>query len=516
MRCLAPARDGGVDKGFGRGLDRGPSRAPPPTWRRLGLADARVWAPEVPGSCGRRWPGGGRWPGRVGPGMEQDLRTPSERETEATGRDAPPSATNASPRRDGGGGTKAAARPATRHPARRPPERDGGRGTPPTAKRGRGRPKAGPRVRPHSRTGEYLVLGMGETIHTGTWDREEAELRLARERLRVAEPGLVPPDRSVPLRKVIEHARARARAGAVPHLLAFWGNVRLDEMSRAACWAYEDYRREQTDGGRGGREGPAIGTIRNELANLTTMVRAYCEDEGIVPAPKVYLPADEPTARRFLRVHEVKRLELAAQGCAWDAEAGAWRRGAGRGRPRLVDAAARERLLPMARLVPTLAWTGSRVDSVLRATWSRRGDRGWVDMRIGILFRKGDEEAATSKGRPPVRLTDRLLGMFGAWVAEDAASRLDDVVHDASGRPLTVARAWLLFSELRERAGLDASVTLRTLRSSCAVWLMEKGLTVEEAADFLGNTAKTLSAFYDHYAPGFSHAAADALDSREY
>lgn len=59
-------------------------------------------------------------------------------------------------------------------------------------------------------------------------------------------------------------------------------------------------------------------------------------------------------------------------------------------------------------------------------------------------------------------------------------------------------------------------MTLRTLRSSCAVWLLEAGLPHDEVARFLGNTTGVLSRFYDHFAPEFSHAAADALDSRAY
>jgi hypothetical protein len=380
---------------------------------------------------------------------------------------------------------------------------------PAAPKRGRGRPKAGPRLGKR-RNGEYQILGYGTPIPLNTFDEAAAEIMLEDEKYARRNPGRAAPNANVLIKSVIEELGHVARAGSLRHLLKFWGAVTLKQITRDLCWAYMDWREEDK---------VARGTLINELSNLRNLVNRYCTLHKILIVPIVYMPDTLPANRGFLRVREVLRLFGAADGRIWDLRTKAWSRDAN-GDLILQPEAWRERALPMQRLLRFCIWTGSRVDTVLRASWKRQDRRGHVNLKVGNFVRRGRNEKLSLKRKPPVKLTPTLMQLAFAWRKEDEAARFDhdeaNVIHDLRGKRIGVEGAWRLFAEIREAAGLDARVTIRILRSSCAVWLMENGCTPTEAAEFLGNTAGVLSAFYDHYAPDFSLAAAAALDSRTY
>ena len=297
-------------------------------------------------------------------------------------------------------------------------------------------------------------------------------------------------------------------------LLRFWDEVPLFAITRDACWAYADWRDDQEDP-RNLNGTPTVTTVNVELSLLRNMVNRYCAARRIDPVPTVYMLPPRRSSRGFLRVREVDRLLKATEGRVWDPDSGDWRR-LPSGEYDLNDAAWRARVWPMRRMILLCIWTGSRPAVVRRATWDRRPDRPWIDLRVGNLHRRGATEPLSKKRAPPVRLTRALMTMAQAWREQDAARGHGHVVHDLGGAELGKSQPWKLFGLVREAAGLPEDVTLRTLRASCAVWLMENGCTPEQAAAFLGNTAHVLSRFYDRYAPEFSHAAADALDSRSY
>ncbi len=384
---------------------------------------------------------------------------------------------------------------------------------PTTIKRSRGRPPKPPRVKANPRrNGEFDILGLGEPIPTGLLNKHEADERMWEEIL-LRRDGRTRVNRNVPLRDVIEEFGSVARQGSLKHLRAFWSNVPLSLITRDACWAYVDWRAEGTDQTENS-EPPMDSTVHNELGNLQNIVNRYCAYHQISPAPTVYLPTLRPQPREFLRAHEVDRLMKAAEGRIWNPDTNDWRYIRG-GNLELKNEAWRTEVWPMRRMIELCIWTGTRADAVRRATWTRRGDRPYIDLRIDVFFRRGPEEKQTKKARPPVPLVPRLSILAQEWFADDAAIGCDYVIHDTLGKPIG-EDTWRLFSLVREAAGLPEGVTLRTLRASCAVWMMANGCTPEQTAEFLGNTARVISRFYDRYAVEFSHAAADALDSRSY
>lgn len=63
-------------------------------------------------------------------------------------------------------------------------------------------------------------------------------------------------------------------------------------------------------------------------------------------------------------------------------------------------------------------------------------------------------------------------------------------------------------------AKLTGKVTPHTLRHTAATWLMQRGVPVWEAAEFLGMSAEVLLSTYGHHHPDFLHGAANAITSK--
>ena len=63
-------------------------------------------------------------------------------------------------------------------------------------------------------------------------------------------------------------------------------------------------------------------------------------------------------------------------------------------------------------------------------------------------------------------------------------------------------------------ARLTGKVTSHTLRHTVAIWLMQRGVPVWEAAGFLDMSAEVLLSTYGHHHPDFLHGAANAITSK--
>ena len=378
-------------------------------------------------------------------------------------------------------------------------------------KRGRGRPKLGARPRPNPRRGgRYDIVDFNDKpIETQVFTKHEAEAIL--DELKFARRMKTHPARTdVLLSDVIAECGSAAPPSAVKHLIRHLGEVPLYELTRDVCFVFADLMRE----GRRLKKEPKASSIDNVLGHLRGIINTYC-DEHTIPRPTVHLVGGHKPPRDFLRVSEVERLiRCAEEGLVWDRDAGDWRRLPDGSLVR-QDAKWLSTVSAMPRLITLCLWTGSRVDVMKRLRWTKNAEEPWFDPRISVIHRRGSAERRTRKGRPDVKLKNALVRLMRAWERADAKAGIDRVIHDDKGGPCA-SNAWVAFALVREAAGLPESVTFRTLRASCAVYLMENGCTPEEAADYLGNTAAILTAFYDRYAPEFSHAAVDALDSRTY
>jgi len=67
------------------------------------------------------------------------------------------------------------------------------------------------------------------------------------------------------------------------------------------------------------------------------------------------------------------------------------------------------------------------------------------------------------------------------------------------------------FEAAVKAARLSADVTPHILRHTCATWLMQDGVSLWDAAGFLGMTVQQLEQTYGHHHPDFQREAAEAL-----
>jgi len=67
------------------------------------------------------------------------------------------------------------------------------------------------------------------------------------------------------------------------------------------------------------------------------------------------------------------------------------------------------------------------------------------------------------------------------------------------------------FRSVRTAAGLGSDVVPHTLRHTAATWLAQSGVSVWEAAGFLGMTAETFERVYGHHHPDYQLAASEAV-----
>lgn len=370
-----------------------------------------------------------------------------------------------------------------------------------------GRHKAGPRAQRRS-DGIYQAVGVPgvKPFSLKTRDKTEAD-KLVQEALEelcrpkpVMQLGL-----DVLIRDVIEKHGAEMRPHMRRPLLEYLGDLSLRQLSRDAWHYYWEVRDD---------EDMAAYSIVNELRALARAIRAYCASKGL-PEPKVHMPPTTP-AKDFCRVGDVKRmLEVAYNGWTWDRDAAAWELAPDGSRATKPKAWVDE-VYPLRRMIALLVNSASRSNTVRRATWRDPKEKTpHFDLRVGNFVRRGRKERSSTKRRPEVRLLRAMRQAVASWKAEDEARGIVHVIHDKDGAPVSLVTCHRLFRIVCDAAGLE-NVRFKTLRASCAVWLMEAGLTPEQAAEFLGNTVKVLSAFYDRYLPEFSFAAADALDSRSY
>ena len=131
---------------------------------------------------------------------------------------------------------------------------------------------------------------------------------------------------------------------------------------------------------------------------------------------------------------------------------------------------------------------------------------GWIDVERGLIHRKGTPERETSKRRKPVKMTRRLLAHCRRWKAHGAnwavdidGQRIGDIKH--------------AFEGARDRAGLP-DVSPHTLKHKAITWAIQRGLTVEDAADYFDTSVETIRAVYYHHSPAYQDRALAILDRK--
>jgi integrase len=245
--------------------------------------------------------------------------------------------------------------------------------------------------------------------------------------------------------------------------LAFFGDMRPDQIDRRACRAYIAMRAQA------GRKPSAI---INELSALAAALNCAARDGVIARAPYIERPAAPPARERWLSREEADRL---------------------------LDAAGP---VPHLRLFIELALrTAARTSAILGLTWDR------VDFEQGTIDYRDPALAAEKKKRRAV--VPMNLSLREALLSVE--ERKGHVIQWGGHRVGSVKKA---FAEACRRAGLR-DVTPHTLRHTAATWMAMAGVDMRQISLLLGHTSILVTErVYAKYHPSYLRSAVEALENK--
>lgn len=338
----------------------------------------------------------------------------------------------------------------------------------------------------------WLILDGGKQYSTGCSepDRESAEKHLSEH---IAKRFLEKPTEKhraaadVSVAEVIAHyllvkeptaRKPKELAARASALLAYWGDKTLDDITTGTCAAYARQRRSRA-------------MARRELEDLRAACRMAIADKVTRHAVTVTLPPKPKGRTSHLDRDSMAKLIWAAYR----------KREVQRGVPTKKKAT-----LHIARFMIAALYTGSRSARVWQASFVREKGRPFIDLDAGVYYRAPeDEQVASNKQAPPIRLPSRLLAHLRRWHSKGAK-----YVVEYRGRPADPKRAFR--NLVNDVLGEDAQGVVRhTLRHTAATWLMQGGVDMWQAAGYLGMTKETLEKTYGHHHPDHQGDVGDAF-----
>lgn len=315
----------------------------------------------------------------------------------------------------------------------------------------------------------WYVRGKKKRLSTGTEDRIAADRHLTqhkersgkRERTRLVDDAL-----NAYLEEHAPHtARPKDIAYCVLNLAPFFGELSVDEVTKAKC---QEYSRE--------RKGVANATIRKDLEILRAALNHDHAEGRCEKNFYVWMP-DKPEARqRWLTRQEAAKLIRAARKVCdgmrdKDGEMVMWH-------------------LPWFILLSL--YSGQRKEAVLSLTWDR------VDLERGkINWQYGKK---TNKRRPMQPMPDALW-LFMRYLRLKTSGE-----YVLSYRGARIARVTRSLATALKLAGIEG-VTTHTLKHTAITWMMQAGTDIWAVAGFTGTSLKTIESTYGHHAPEYLEEA---------
>lgn len=287
----------------------------------------------------------------------------------------------------------------------------------------------------------------------------------------------------------------------VKALSAFWGEKSLADVKGSTCRTYI-LTRTQQNSSLSSSEKPELpllrlvktSTARQELKTFQAAINHWHRESPLSAVPKVSLPKASSRRERVLERSEVARLLWACRRLSRQGHKAA------NGAVQFTDYS------HVARFILIGVYTGTRHDAALKIRWSATGIGGHIDLKRGVMYRRGACERETSKKRPPVLLSKRIHARMARWhdLEKDGISY---VIHFKGQRVTKMRRAW---NTVREAAGLGPDVTPHVLRHTAASWLLwgreakgarpaQKPMTIWEVAGVIGADASTVEKVYGHH-----------------
>lgn len=251
-------------------------------------------------------------------------------------------------------------------------------------------------------------------------------------------------------------------------LLSYWHDKSLADVKGSTCRAYASQR------------GVKPGTIRGELKALQAAINTWHRESALPAVPRVTLPKAPQPKERVLERHEVAALLRACR--------------VKRGAQNMPKMDGRH----IARVIRLCIPTGTRISAAIGLRWLPSLTTGHIDTVNGVLYRRGQGEADTSKRRPPMRLQPRELAMVRRWKAQDDRRGLSSVITFHGERPASVDKA---FASIVKLAGLGDDVTPHTLKHTCITWRLRRGDLPFDISRDTGTDVATILRVYGHHIP---------------
>jgi integrase len=235
-----------------------------------------------------------------------------------------------------------------------------------------------------------------------------------------------------------------------------------------------------------------IAAARRELEDLRASVNYAHEAGFLASVVKFKLPEKSAPRDRWLTRQEAARLLKAARRMrqSWN----------GKG----TDRATGHHLV---RFIVIALYTGSRSGAVCGASLVPAIGRGRIDLEHGTFTRRppGAKINRKNKNANPIRLPPRLLAHLRRW---DRMGLMKTAPVEWNGKP--VKRIKNSFATACRLAGLEG-VTPHILRHTSTTWLLQRDVSKEQVAGFVGMTRDMLERVYGHHSPDHQEGAVNAL-----
>jgi integrase len=163
----------------------------------------------------------------------------------------------------------------------------------------------------------------------------------------------------------------------------------------------------------------------------------------------------------------------------------------------------------LARFILIGIYTGTRASAIAAASPERAAGRSFVDLDQGIFYRLAQGKRATTKRQPPAPIPPRLLAHMRRW---QRLGLVGGHFVEFNGKPIRSVKT--AFSRAVRLAGLSSEagkIVPHTLRHTAATWLMQRGVSIWQAAGYLGMSAEILDRVYGHHHPDYLKDAATAI-----
>lgn len=249
-------------------------------------------------------------------------------------------------------------------------------------------------------------------------------------------------------------------AYSIKALLPFWAEMTCDAVKGSTCRKYAKER------------DAAPSTTRRELGVLQAALNLAHREGALIHPIAVTLPPASPPRDRWLTREEVRKLLRASP-------------------PHLR------------RFIIVAVLTGTRTSAVLDLRWTPSLTSGWVDLDRGVVHRG---PGTANKRRGSVRATRALHRLLVRW-SKQGGSHV--VMH--RGQPIRSVKTAM--REAATRAKIE-NVTPHALKHTAVTWAFQKGMTLEDAADYFSTTAAVLERVYRKQSPNYQSRAVEAMERR--